>query len=160
MKLVHVGKVVTTHGIKGELRILSDFPYKDKVFVVGNNIIIDNKTYTIQSYRVHKNFDMVTLNDYHNINDVLFLLKKDVYVDYDNLKLDDNEYLDEELMEYKVINEDGNIGKVLEIFMASQTNKIIRVLLDKEYLIPMNSPMIIGINKDKREIYIRLMKGI
>ena len=160
MKLVHVGKVVTTHGIKGELRILSDFPYKDKVFVVGNNIIIDNKTYTIQSYRVHKNFDMVTLNDYHNINDVLFLLKKDVYVDYDNLKLDDNEYLDEELMEYKVITEDGSVGKVLEIFMASQTNKIIRVLLDKEYLIPMNSPMIIGINKDKREIYIRLMKGI
>ena len=160
MKLVHVGKVVTTHGIKGELRILSDFPYKDKVFVVGNNIIIDNKTYTIQSYRVHKNFDMVTLNDYHNINDVLFLLKKDVYVDYDNLKLDDNEYLDEELMEYKVINEDGSVGKVLEIFMASPTNKIIRVLLDKEYLIPMNSPMIIGINKDKREIYIRLMKGI
>ena len=160
MKLVHVGKVVTTHGIKGELRILSDFPYKDKVFVVGNNIIIDNKTYTIQSYRVHKNFDMVTLNDYHNINEVLFLLKKDVYVDYDNLKLDDNEYLDEELMEYKVITEDGSVGKVLEIFMASQTNKIIRVLLDKEYLIPMNSPMIIGINKDKREIYIRLMKGI
>lgn len=160
MKLVHVGKVVTTHGIKGELRILSDFPYKDKVFVVGNNIIIDNKTYTIQSYRVHKNFDMVTLNDYHNINDVLFLLKKDVYVDYDNLKLDDNEYLDEELMEYTVITEDGSVGKVLEIFMASPTNKIIRVLLDKEYLIPMNSPMIIGINKDKREIYIRLMKGI
>ena len=160
MKLVHVGKVVTTHGIKGELRILSDFPYKDKVFVVGNNIIIDNKTYTIQSYRVHKNFDMVTLNDYHNINEVLFLLKKDVYVDYDNLKLDDNEYLDEELMEYTVITEDGSVGKVLEIFMASPTNKIIRVLLDKEYLIPMNSPMIIGINKDKREIYIRLMKGI
>ena len=160
MKLVHVGKVVTTHGIKGELRILSDFPYKDKVFVVGNNIIIDNKTYTIQSYRVHKNFDMVTLNDYHNINDVLFLLKKDVYVDYDNLKLDDNEYLDVELMEYTVITEDGSVGKVLEIFMASPTNKIIRVLLDKEYLIPMNSPMIIGINKDKREIYIRLMKGI
>ena len=160
MKLVHVGKVVTTHGIKGELRILSDFPYKDKVFVVGNNIIIDNKTYTIQSYRVHKNFDMVTLNDYHNINDVLFLLKKDVYVDYDSLNLDDNEYLDEELMEYKVITEDGSVGKVLEIFMASPTNKIIRVLLDKEYLIPMNSPMIIDINKDKREIYIRLMKGI
>ena len=160
MKLVHVGKVVTTHGIKGELRILSDFPYKDKVFVVGNNIIIDNKTYTIQSYRVHKNFDMVTLNDYHNINDVLFLLKKDVYVDYDNLKLDENEYLDEELMEYKVISEDGSVGTVSEIFMASPTNKIIRVLLDKEYLIPMNSPMIIGINKDKREIYIRLMKGI
>jgi 16S rRNA processing protein RimM len=160
MNYINVGKIVNTHGIKGELRILSDFPYKDQVFVVGNNIIIDNKTYTIQSYRVHKNFDMVTLNDYHNINDVLFLLKKDVYVDYDSLNLDDNEYLDEELMEYKVITEDGSVGKVLEIFMASQTNKIIRVLLDKEYLIPMNSPMIIGINKDKREIYIRLMKGI
>ena len=36
MKDVYVGKIVSTHGIKGEVKILSDFEYKDKVFKVGN----------------------------------------------------------------------------------------------------------------------------
>ena len=160
MESIYIGKVVATHGIKGEIRILSDFPYKDKVFVVGNKIIIGQKEYTIQSYRVHKNFDMVTLNDFHNINDVLFLLKKDVYFDKDSLKLNHDEYLDEELLEYQFVTEDGLSGKVVEIFKASPTNKIMRVLFDKEYLIPMNSPMILNIDKEKKEILVQLLKGM
>ena len=160
MESIYIGKVVSTHGIKGEIRILSDFPYKDKVFVVGNKIIINHVEYTIQSYRVHKNFDMVTLNDFHNINDVLFLLKKDVYFDKDSLKLNHDEYLDEELLEYQVVTEDGLSGKVVEIFKASPTNKIMRVLFDKEYLIPMNSPMILNIDKEKKEILVQLLKGM
>ena len=31
MTLIKIGKIVNTHGIKGELRLLSKFPYKDKV---------------------------------------------------------------------------------------------------------------------------------
>ena len=41
MKKIYVGKIVNTHGIKGELRILSDFDYKEKVFQVNNKLIID-----------------------------------------------------------------------------------------------------------------------
>ena len=32
MKYIYVGKIVNTHGIKGEIRILSDFLKKDLVF--------------------------------------------------------------------------------------------------------------------------------
>ena len=41
MNKIAIGKYVTTHGIKGEIRIKSDFNEKDKVFKVGNEIIID-----------------------------------------------------------------------------------------------------------------------
>ena len=98
MKKVYIGKITSTHGIKGEVKIKSNFLYKDKVFKVGNNLIIDDKSYSIKSYRVHKGFDMVLLNDYNDINEVLFLLKKDVYFDYDSLKLDDNQVLDSDLI--------------------------------------------------------------
>ena len=103
MDKVYIGKIVSTHGIKGELKILSDFSFKDKVFVVGNKLIIDDKEYIIKSYRVHKNFDMVTLDNYHDINEVLFLMKKSVYFDKDSLNLSDSEVLDEELITYEVL---------------------------------------------------------
>ena len=160
MDKVYIGKIVSTHGIKGEIRILSDFPYKDKVFVVGNKLIIDDKEYIIKSYRVHKNFDMVTLNDYKDINEVLFLMKKNVYYSKDSLNLDDNEILDEELITYEVLTNDGKKGIIKEIFMASPNNKIIRIELDKEYLIPINSPMLERIDKKNKCIIVNIIDGM
>ena len=157
---VYIGKIVSTHGIKGEIRILSDFDYKEKVFKVGNKLIIENKEYTIKSYRKHKNYDMVTLNDYNNINEVLFLMKKEVYFLKENLNLNSNEVLDEELMTYTVLTNNNKKGTIKEIFYASKTNKIIRIQLDKEILIPMNSPMIEKIDKEKKEIYIKLLDNM
>ena len=160
MDKVYIGKIVGTHGIKGEIRILSNFPYKNKVFIIGNSLRIEEKEYEIQSYRVHKNYDMVTLKGYQNINDVLFLLQKEVFFPKNSLLLGEDEVLDEDLLTYEVVTSDGQKGKVLEIFMASETNQILRIMLDKEILIPRNSPMIEKIDKKNQQIKIHLIDGI
>lgn len=161
MDKVYIGKIVSTHGIKGEIKILSDFPYKDKVFKVGNKLIIDDVDYIIRSYRVHKNFDMVTLNDYKDINEILFLMKKKVFVIKDELNLNDNEILDEELITYEVLTNQGKKGIIKEIFFASPTNKVIRVLVgNEEILIPINSPFVREIDKNKKIIVIELINGM
>lgn len=157
---LYVGKVVGTHGIKGEIRVLSDFQFKDKIFVVGKKLIIGNQEYVIRSYRRHKNFDMVTLNDYKDINEVLFLVKKKVYVLKENLDLDEQEILDEDLINFKVLTTDGKSGIIKEIFLASPDNKIIRVMFDHEVLIPLSSPMIKSISKEKREVTVELLSGM
>ena len=79
MSKVYVGKIVNTHGIKGEIRILSDFDFKDNAFKVGSNVIIDDIVYKINSYRKHKKFDMITLEGFNDINEVLFLMKKTLF---------------------------------------------------------------------------------
>ena len=79
MKCIYVGKIVNTHGIKGELRILSDSKYKNEIFKINNYLYIDDKEYQIKTYRQHKNYDMVTLDDLDNINKVLHLKNKKVY---------------------------------------------------------------------------------
>lgn len=160
MENIYVGKVVNTHGIKGEIRILSDFPYKDKVFLINNKIIIGNDEYIIKSHRVHKGYDMVVLDGYDNINDVLFLLKRNVFVSRDSLNLDDDEILDEELIDYKVVSEDGKEGIIEEIFKASSSNKIIRVMFDREVLIPFNSPLVKKVDKENKKIIVELIEGM
>ena len=47
MDLVFIGKIVNTHGIKGELRILSEFEYKIRILKKGSKIYIDNNEYII-----------------------------------------------------------------------------------------------------------------
>ena len=73
MEYIYIGKIVNTHGIKGELRILSDFKYKDRIFRKGFNIYIgkDKIKETITSYRHHKVFEMICMDGYNDINEVL-----------------------------------------------------------------------------------------
>lgn len=160
MKKINIGKIVSTHGIKGEVKILSGFPYKERVLGVGKKILIDEKEYVITSYRVHKKYDMITLEGYSNINDVLSFLKKNVYVKEENLHLLEDEILDEDLIQFEVLTKEGKRGIIKEIFYASETNKILRVQFEKEVLIPMNSEMITKIDKEKKEIIVHLIDGM
>ena len=155
MNKVYIGKIVSTHGIKGELRILSDFPYKENVFCVGNLLWIDDISYSISSYRKHKQYDMVMLNSYHDINEVLFLLKKDVY--FDRSDLPSTIILDSELFDYEVLTSDGKKGIIKEIFYASPTNKVVRIYTDREILVPYS---FLEIYPEKKQIMISLLEGM
>ena len=60
MDKVYVGKIVSTHGIKGEIKILTQFNFKDKVFKVGNSLIIDDKEYVKQLKGYKKYIEGIT----------------------------------------------------------------------------------------------------
>ena len=161
MKLIHIGKIVNTHGIKGELRLLSKFPYKEKVFKKDMIIYIgkDNKE-VINSYRKHKNFDMITLEGYNNINEVLKYKGKYVYVANEDIKLGKNKYLDEELIGLSVIYENKNQGLIHNIERYDKTTLFVVKKEDKEYLIPYNDNIIEKIDIKNKEIYIKDIKGL
>jgi len=82
MNYVYIGNIVNTHGIKGEVRILSSFNYKEYIFKKNFNLYIgkNKEKQTINSYRFHKIFDMVTFYGIDNINDVLKYKGEKVYI--------------------------------------------------------------------------------
>ena len=96
MKFINIGKIVNTHGIKGELRILSHFKYKNKIFSPGFKLYIGKDKYEeiINSYRVHKQFDMVTFKGYNDINEVLKYKGLYVFINSDDFKLHIEAYFD------------------------------------------------------------------
>ena len=147
---IYVGKIVNTHGIKGELRILSNFSKKE-VFNVGNNLYIgDNKIKEeIISYRVHKDFDMVTFRGYTNINEVLKYLKCDVYIKRSELNIDS--YLIEDLIDCNIIDNEENIGKV-ENILYNNGNTLLVIKGSKTFYIPINSNYIKEVDINKRII--------
>ena len=73
MEYIYIGKIVNTHGIKGEVRILSKFKYKSRVLKKYFKVYIgpSKEEQIINSYRPHKQFDMITLEGITNINEVL-----------------------------------------------------------------------------------------
>lgn len=155
MKLVIIGKYVNTHGLKGEIKILSDFEYKDKVFKVGNQIYISNTKYTIATYRVHKGFDMVTLDGISNINDIENLKGLSVYIDNDYYKF---EYIYDDLIGFSIYDNDYR-GKVVG-FEKNKLYPLLKVKYNKEYLIPFIDKFINKVDVANKKIYINYMKGL
>ena len=162
MKYVLIGKIVNTHGLKGEVRILSDFKYKDKVFKKGMKVYIGKEKICekINSYRYHKIFDMITMNGYNNINDILKYKGEYIFVNKEDIVLDENQYLDEDIVGLKVYVDDRMIGVVRKIEKHS-VNEILVIKNDeKNYLVPYNFDIILSIDLEKREMFVKNIVGL
>lgn len=162
MKYVLIGKIVNTHGLKGEVRILSDFRYKQKVFVPNMKIYLGSaKTEeVINTYRHHKIFDMITMHGYNNINDILKYKGDYLFINREDLKLGPKEYLDEELINLNVYADNLLLGTVKRIDKHSKNELLVVKNHEKDYLIPYNFDIILNINIQEKRIDIKNIKGL
>jgi len=162
MKYVLIGKIVNTHGLKGEVRILSDFRYKHKVFLPNMKIYLgkDKKAEIINTYRHHKIFEMITMTGYNNINDVLKYKGEYVFINQDDLELAENEYLDEEIINLNVYVDNQLIGSVKKIDKHFKNELLVVKNGEKDYLIPYNFDIILNIDIKGKRIDIKNIKGL
>lgn len=157
MNYVLIGKLVNTHGIKGEVRIISDFKYKTRVFVPGVKLYI-GKSYeevTIKSYRKHKNFDMCLFNEYDYINDVLKFKGSNVYADRD-IVMNESEYTDSDLIGMECFYKEKSLGKVSEII---NNNNYKMIFINGKY-IPMHDNFVKQVNLKDKIIILDNLEGI
>ncbi|HHX79592.1 MAG TPA: ribosome maturation factor RimM [Acholeplasmataceae bacterium] len=143
MKYVLVGKIIGTHGIKGEVKVVSDSDFKEDRFQVGNvcYLKLNEEMFPIKinSHRTHKGLDLITFNNLNNINDVLPYLQKEIFVERTSLsELDEDEYYYHELIGLDAYLESGEkIGSVTDLEEVPQGVLLILKKTDnKEVLIP------------------------
>ena len=159
MEKVYLGKITSFHGVKGEIRIRSDFDYKDEAFKVGNKVLIDDNVYIINSYRRHKDYEMIKLDNYNDLDSVMFLKNKKVYIDKKDLLLDEDTILDNDYIGMKVISNNDDYGIVKEIYKMTFQKKIIVVeYKEKEILIPFELKE--SVDKERKIIYIKYVEGL
>ncbi len=162
MGYICIGKIVQTHGIKGELRIRSNFLKKDRVFKKGFTLYLgeDKKAEVISTYRPHKEFDMVTFEGYDNINQVLDYLKLLVYAKKEDIELNEDEYILEELVGLNVIEDGLCLGKVNEI-VYNNSNILLNVISEEHnFYIPNNPNFIKKVNLSDKEVIVENAKGL
>ena len=163
---VEVGKIVNTHGIKGEVKIKSNSDFTDKRFQPGEIVEIARKDkapleFKIASYRMHKGLHMLTFEGINNINDIEYLKGETLLQerDHEEIELGEHEYYYSDIIGWTVFNEDTPIGRVIEIFETG-ANDVWVVKGDKEYLIPYIADVVKEIDVEGRRIQITPMEGL
>jgi len=160
MKLIYIGDIVNTHGIKGELRIISDFKYKKEVFKKGMKLYIGrfHNVEVINTYRKHKNYDMVTLDGLNNINDVIMYKGDSVYINRDDIKIDG--YFNEDIIGLSVISNNENKGIVRNILKNKAHDILFIEDNGNNHMVPFVDEFIEKIDLEDKKIYIKEMKGL
>lgn len=155
MDYIFIGKIVNTFGIKGEVKIISDFYEKDKIFKKGFKLYISPMYIEeeISFTRVHKGYNLVLFKNYNNINEVLKYKGMGVYIKRSDLCLGKDEYLIEDLVGYQVYDEDKLLGKVEEI--SKNNNVLLKINSDKVFYIPFIDEFILKVDVDNKKILTR-----
>lgn len=158
MKYIRIGKIVNTHGIKGELRILSDFRHKDKVFIKGMKFYVGKKKeeFIVNSYRFHKIYDMVTFEGFNNINDVEYLKGDFVFINEEDLILDDGEVLSTSLIGYNMKIGDKEAGEIIDV-IDTKANEVLKTDIT---MVPYVKEFIKEIDKENKIVYINDIGGL
>ncbi|WP_294797234.1 ribosome maturation factor RimM, partial [uncultured Fenollaria sp.] len=98
MDLIKIAKIVSAHGLNGEVKI---FPYTDDLsnFKEYKQIYIDGEELEIVSQKIASKFIVLKLKGFDYIDDVKRLLNKDVFIDKAQMpSLDEGEYYIHELI--------------------------------------------------------------
>lgn len=150
-EMIFIGKSTSTFGIKGELKVRSDFNYLDKAYKIGNVILINNIEHKISGVRYHKNHVLLKIDNLENINDVLDYVGYNIYIKRSDLNLNSNEYLDSDLINSDVINDGINLGKVIDVIRG--VNTLIKVSGKVIFYIPYVDEYIINFDLENKKLY-------
>lgn len=153
--MIYIGKLINTHGIKGEVRIISDFKYKDIIFKKGNFLYINDDMLKINSYRIHKNYDMVTFEEINDINDVLKYKGKEVFINEEEFTFP--EFLIEKLIGCEVYDKE-KLGVVKEILITPAHEILVVENENGTFQVPYVKAFIREIKENK--IYINVIEGL
>lgn len=168
MEYIEIGKIVNTHGLKGELKIESWSSFDEIRYAKGNIVFlkIGNKyvPFTVATYRSHKGFPLVSFEGLQEINLVEKYKFHIVYIDKDERdELEEDEFYSDELLDLDVLDDDSNkIGTVIavEFTNGAQDNLRVRTSGGKEFLVPYVDEFILDVNLDDNYIQIHLMDGL
>lgn len=158
-EMIYIGKTVSTFGIKGELKVISDFEYCDKAYKVGNKVLINNIEHIISSIRYHKNYVLLKIDNLNNINDILKYVGYNIYIKRLDLNLSKDEFLYKDLINSEVVDEDDTkLGKIIEV--VNGINVLIKVKGTKEFYIPLIDNYVKKFDLDKKILYTKNAKEL
>lgn len=166
-KMFNTGKIVNTHGIRGEVKVLriSDFAER---FAVGEQVYVVNDKeasvqLTIDAFRSHKGFDLLHFAGYDHINEVESF--KGSYLKIAEHQLTDlaeDEYYYHEIIGCEVVTSDaGKIGKIKEILSPGANDVwVVNQPNGKDVFIPYIKEVVTDVDIKAKKVVIEPMEGL
>ncbi len=169
MEYYDVGKVVNTHGIKGEVRVISSTTNPQERFFEGAPLIWfgkdgEREDLTVRTHRTHKTFDLLAFEGLGNVNDVERFVGGTLRVSEDMLlELPENEFYIHEIVGSVVIDNDSGeeIGKLKEVLSPGANDVwVVQRPNKRDLLLPYIEEVILDVDVENQVVKVHVMEGL
>ncbi len=165
-ELVLLGRVMSTHGVRGQLRLFlfsgeyASIATLDQVILKGPNR--EMETFEVAAATQHGKKFLLTLKKYDDVNQVLHLVGRELYVKRDQLpELPEGEYYWRDLVGLRVVTDRGvELGTLTDIIATGSNDVYVVTGKEREYLIPAIEDVILEVDLDGGVMKVCLLEGL
>ena len=156
LQFIEAGEIVSTHGLKGEMKVL---PWVDSpdILCEFDRCRISGKEYTIEACRIQKTCNLLKLEGIDTIEAAQLMRGKTVELYREDI--DDEVIFAAELIGMEVFAAGENIGKIVEV-LDYPGNSVYVVKGKHEYMIPAVKAFILSTDMEKNEMQVNLIEGM
>jgi len=167
--MLTVGKVVNTHGIRGELKVWPETDFPGERFRPGAELLLvapdDSRAIplTVAGARPQKNMYIVRFQEFDNINQVERFKGWSLKVPAEKrAALQPNEYYFHDIIGCRVVTEEGEpVGVVTEILRPGANDVwVVKREGGKTAYLPYIADVVLDVDVAERKVTIRVMEGL
>lgn len=167
--LLSVGKIVNTHGIRGELKILLNTDFPEIRFAPNRKVMMiqpqtgEKITLEVETSRPNKQMYVVKFKEFGNINEVEKYKGWEIKVSKDqSVELPDNEYYFHEIIGCRVVSDEGQELGVVEEILRPGANDVWVVATPsrKQLLLPVIDDVVLDVDVKEKLIKVHLLEGL
>ena len=166
MKLIEVGRIINTHGLKGEVKVLpfSDEPLRFKnyktVFVKGTNY---ERQHSVTSVKTVKNVAVLKFEEVQSIEEAETLKGYLVYIEESVIPvLEEDSFYVKDLIDCSVFNEIGELlGTLKEVISTGSNDVYVVERIEKpNLLVPALKSVVLRVDISQKRVEVQLPKGL
>ena len=156
LQFVEAGEIVTTHGVRGEVKVMCwlDDP---EMLCEFDRCRIAGKDYVMEQVRVQKTCNLVKLQGIDTMEAAQAMRGKTVELYREDI--DEEVIFAAELIGMEVFADGRKIGKIKEV-LAYPGNSVYVVKGEHEYMIPAVKSFILSTDMEKNEMQVKLIEGM
>jgi 16S rRNA processing protein RimM len=164
--LLTIGKIVSTHGLRGKLRVIS-YDESNEIFSTQRIFYVKDikgslKEYTLINIEPHKKVLLLEFDGISSINEAKELIGAYILINKSRLSpLPEDEYYWFEIIGIKVFTDGGTLlGEVDRIIQTGSNDVYVVCDKKKEYLIPAINDVITKIDVNNRVMIVHPIEGL
>ena len=152
---IDAGEIVTTHGVRGEAKVLTWLDAPEMLCEV-DRCRIDGKEYTIEGCRVQKTCNLLKLQGIDTMEAAQAMRGKIVQLYREDISPD--VIFGDELIGVEVFCENEKIGEITDVL--DYPGNSVYVINKGEYMIPAVKEFVLSTDIDKNEMIVKLIEGM
>ena len=165
-KYVSVGKILNFHGVRGEAKVGYSKNQKDFMESLSDVYILKDNQYlpfTVKSIKFNNKFAIIKFDGIDTVNDIAEYKNCLIFVEEDEIreKLNEDEFLIDELVGMTVISDEQQVGTVIGV-SNNGANDLLSVKSNtgKICLVPFVKAIVPNVDIKSKEVTVENIQGL